>query len=234
VDRPLLVCSGENPYISDEKGVGLSIPPVLFGYLDHPGYGGCCLWQVQREKLPVSHDVWSYFTLTLFAKFVKVAGSRVVRFILEDPSMEVLLRESVAKLGNRGEVVKVKPGFARNYLLPKRIAVTVTPGNIKQLAVEKRNYDKKLLESKTVADSARAAIEAMELTIPKRAADNGQLFGSVTRQEIASLLAGKGVEVERRKLEAPHIKELGEYEVRARLHTEVVAAFKVTITRIED
>jgi len=148
--------------------------------------------------------------------------------------MEVLLRESVPKLGNRGEVVRVKPGFARNYLLPKRIAVTVTPGNIKQLEVEKRNYEKKLLETKSVAMEAKAGIEALELTIPKRAADNGQLFGSVTRQEIAGFLNDKGFEVERRKLEAPHIKELGEYEIKARLHTEVVAVFKVTITRVED
>lgn len=148
--------------------------------------------------------------------------------------MEVLLRESVRNLGGRGDVVKVKPGFARNYLLPKRIAVTVTPGNIKQLEVEKRNYEKKLLESKSVAEEAKTGIEALEIVIPKRAADNGQLFGSVTRQEIANLLNDKGFEVERRKLEAPHIKELGEYEIKARLHTEVVAEFKVTITRVED
>jgi len=148
--------------------------------------------------------------------------------------MEVLLREFVPKLGARGDVVRVKPGFARNYLLPKRIAVTVTPGNIKQLEVEKRNYEKKLLETKAVADEAKAGIEALEITIPKRAADNGQLFGSVTRQEIANLLNDKGFEIERRKLEAPHIKELGEYNVKARLHTEVVAEFQVTITRIED
>lgn len=148
--------------------------------------------------------------------------------------MEVLLRESVPKLGNRGQVVKVKPGYARNYLLPKRIAVTVTPGNIKQLEVEKRNYERKLLETKSVADEAKAGLEALEITIAKRAADNGQLFGSVTRQEIATLLNDKGFEIERRKLEAPHIKELGEYEIKARLHPEVVAEFKVSITRIEE
>lgn len=148
--------------------------------------------------------------------------------------MEVLLRESVAKLGMRGDVVKVAPGYARNYLLPKRIAVTVTPGNMKQLEVEKRNYERKLLETKTVAEEAKAKLEALELVVQKRAADNGQLFGSVTRAELATLINEKGFEVERRKLEAPQIKELGEYDVSIRLHPEVVAEFKVTVSRIED
>lgn len=148
--------------------------------------------------------------------------------------MEVLLREYVPKLGSRGEIVKVKSGYARNYLLPKRIAVTVTPGNKKQLEVEKRNYEKEVLESQAIAREAKARLEALALTIPKRAADNGQLFGSVTRQEIASILIAKGFEIERRKLEAPHIKELGEHQIKCRLHAEVVAEFKVLITRIED
>lgn len=148
--------------------------------------------------------------------------------------MQVLLRETVSNLGKRGEVVKVKPGFARNYLLPKRIAVTVTSGNIKQLEVEKRNYERKVNEAKSMAQDAQARIQALELKISKRAADNGQLFGSVTRQEIANLLAENGIEIERRKLEAPHIKELGEYEIKARLHTEVVAVFKLAVVRVED
>lgn len=148
--------------------------------------------------------------------------------------MEVLLRESVAKLGNRGDIVKVAPGYARNFLLPKRIAVTVTPGNKKQLEVEKRNYERKLLETKAVAEEAKARLEELEIVIPKRAADNNQLFGSVTRQEIANLLNDKGFEVERRRLEADPIKEVGEYEVKLRLHPEVVAVFKVNVTRVDD
>ena len=125
--------------------------------------------------------------------------------------MEVLLRESVPKLGNRGDIVKVARGYARNYLLPKKIALTVTPGNKKRLEVEKRNYEKTLLETKSVAEEAKEKLDALNLEIAKRAADNGQLFGSVTRQEVATILNEKGFEIERRKLEMDHIKELGEY-----------------------
>ncbi|MDJ0835012.1 MAG: 50S ribosomal protein L9 [Acidobacteriota bacterium] len=148
--------------------------------------------------------------------------------------MEVLLRETVNKLGNRGDVVNVKPGFARNYLLPKKIAVTVTPGNIKQLEIEKRNYERKQLETKSIADEAKAKLEEMEIVITKRAADNGQLFGSVTRQEVAGILNEKGFEIERRKIEMDHLKELGEYTAKVRLHPEVIAEFKITVNRIEE
>jgi len=148
--------------------------------------------------------------------------------------MEVLLREAVDKLGNRGDVVRVKPGYARNYLLPKKIAVTVTPGNMKQLEIEKRNYERKQLESKSIAEEAKAKLEEEEITIAKRAADNGQLFGSVTRSEVAEVLNGKGFDIERRKLEMDHLKELGEYEASVRLHPEVSATFKILVTRLDD
>ena len=147
--------------------------------------------------------------------------------------MRVLLRESVAKLGNRGEVVRVTPGYARNFLFPKKIAVPVTAGNQKQLQIEKRNYEKKLLEVKTVCDEAKTKIEELELEIPKRAADNNQLFGSVTSHEVAKILLKKGFEIERRKLELPHIKELGEYTAKVRLHAEVTAKFKIVVVRVD-
>ena len=147
--------------------------------------------------------------------------------------MEILLREAVEKLGNRGDVVKVKAGYARNYLLPKNIAVAVTPGNMKQLEVEKRNYERKLLESKNVAEEAKAKLEQEAIIVPKRAADNGQLFGSVTRAEVAEVLGTKGFDIERRKIVMDHLKELGEYEASVRLHPEVTATFKISVTRIE-
>jgi len=148
--------------------------------------------------------------------------------------MEVLLREAVDKLGNRGDVVRVKPGYARNFLLPKKIAVPVTPGNMKQLELEKRNYEKKLLETKSVAEEAKAKLEEMTIEVSKRAADNGQLFGSVTRAEIAEILNGQGFDIERRKIEMEHLKELGEYTASVRLHPEVSASFQVLVIRIED
>ena len=147
--------------------------------------------------------------------------------------MEVLLREAVVKLGKRGDIVKVAPGYARNYLLPKKIAMPVTEGNKKQLEVERRNYEKTLLSTKLVAQEAQEKIAQLELNITKRASDNGQLFGSVTAHEIARMLLDEGFEIERRKLEIPQIKEVGEYSAKIRLHPEVTAEFKVNVTRVD-
>ena len=148
--------------------------------------------------------------------------------------MEVLLREAVGKLGNRGDVVKVAPGYARNYLFPKRIAVPVTEGNKRQLEIEKRNYEKKQLEARSVADEAKAKIDELVLEVSKRASDNGQLFGSVTGMDVVRFLAEKGFEIERRRLDMEHIKELGEFPVKVRLHSEVSAEFVVRVTRVEE
>lgn len=147
--------------------------------------------------------------------------------------MEILLKEAVVKLGRRGEIVKVAPGYARNYLFPKGLAVTVTEGNKKQLEVERRNYEKRLLESKLVAEEAKEKLEQVELVVPKRAGDSGQLFGSVTAHEIAKLLLAQGFEIERRRLELATMKEVGEYTARLRLHPEVTAEFKVNVVREE-
>lgn len=143
--------------------------------------------------------------------------------------MEVLLRDAVHKLGNRGEVVKVAPGYARNFLFPKKLAVPVSDGNVRQLAMEKRNYEKRVLAGKTVAEEAKAALEELTLTAFKRAGETNQLFGSVTTAEVATMLKDKGFEVERRKIEMPHIKELGVYPVEVRLHPEVKAEFHLEV-----
>ncbi|CAM2008955.1 50S ribosomal protein L9 [Acanthopleuribacter pedis] len=143
--------------------------------------------------------------------------------------MQVLLKEAVVKLGNRGDVVKVAPGYARNYLLPKSLAVLVTEGNKRQLEIEKRNYEKRLLETKAVAEEAKARLEEIHLEVEKRAGDNGSLFGGVTVHEIHRALLTEGFEVERRVIELPHIKELGEYTASVRLHPEVSAEFSITV-----
>ena len=145
--------------------------------------------------------------------------------------MEVLLKEAVVKLGRRGDIVRVAAGYARNYLFPKGLAVTVTEGNKKQLEVERRNYEKRLLESKLVAEEAKAKIDELMLEVPKRAGDSGQLFGSVTAHEVARLLLDQGYEIERRRLELPTIKDVGEYDARLRLHPEVTAEFKINVVR---
>lgn len=143
--------------------------------------------------------------------------------------MQVLLKEAVVKLGNRGEIVKVADGYARNFLFPKKLALPVTEGNKRQLEIERRNYERKLLESKMVAEEAKAKLEELEIEVPKRASDNGQLFGSVTAHEVAKILLEKGFEVERRRLEIPPIKELGEFTATVRLHPKVSAEFKITV-----
>lgn len=143
--------------------------------------------------------------------------------------MQVLLKEAVVKLGNRGEIVKVADGYARNFLFPKKLALPVTDGNKRQLEIERRNYERKLLESKMVAEEAKAKLEELEVEVSKRASDNGQLFGSVTAHEVAKILHDKGFEVERRRLELPPMKELGEFTATVRLHPEVSAEFKVNV-----
>ncbi|PIE02163.1 MAG: 50S ribosomal protein L9 [Acidobacteria bacterium] len=143
--------------------------------------------------------------------------------------MEVLLRETVEKLGDRGSVVKVADGYARNYLFPKRLAVRLTDGNMRQLEIEKRNYEKKVLSERSGAEEAKAKLEEMTFTVSKRAGESNQLFGSVTSQELSELLKDKGFEIDRRKLQLPQIKELGEYEVQAKLHQEVSATFKLVV-----
>ena len=122
--------------------------------------------------------------------------------------MQVLLREPVAKLGVRGQVVRVKPGYARNFLFPKRLAVAVTDGNKRQLEIEKRNYERKLLAEKGIAEEAKAKLDELSLTIEKRSGESGVLFGSVTTQEVAAQLLNNGYEIDRRKISLPHIKQL--------------------------
>jgi len=143
--------------------------------------------------------------------------------------MQVLLRETVEKLGNRGEIVKVSEGYARNFLFPKRLAVRPTDGNVRQLEIEKRNYEKRVLAERSGAEEAKAKLEELAFTVTKRAGESNQLFGSVTSQEVAVLLKDKGFEVDKRKIQLPAIKELGEYTVQVKLHPEVEAEFPLTV-----
>lgn len=147
--------------------------------------------------------------------------------------MEVLLREAVFKLGNRGDVVKVAAGYARNYLFPKRIAIPVTEGNKRQLEYEKRSYERKQLAEKSVAEEAKTALEALSLVFHKRAGETNQLFGSVTSQEVAQTLKEKGFDVDRRKLDVPHIKEIGEYKALVHLHSDVNAEITLQVSPLK-
>ncbi len=148
--------------------------------------------------------------------------------------MEVILREDIEKLGARGTVVNVSPGYARNYLLPKRLAVPATEANKKIIEQERQAHLRR--EAKLVADAQELAkmMEGLTLTIAQKAGEADQLFGSVTAKDIAELLAQKNFTIDRKKivLEEP-IKQLGEYKIPIRLHKEVTVEVTLNVTREE-
>jgi large subunit ribosomal protein L9 len=144
--------------------------------------------------------------------------------------MEVILREHVEHLGNRGEVVKVADGYARNYLLPRKLALLVTDGNKKQIEREKVKFDAKEAEEKKVAEAMAERLASVEVEIARKVGETQALYGSVTSSDVAEALAAKGFDVDRRKLQlAEPIKHLGEVQVPVKLHREVVAQVKVRV-----
>jgi len=149
--------------------------------------------------------------------------------------MEVILREDVEKLGSRGQLVKVSPGYARNFLLPKRLAVAATESNKKIVEQERQAHLRR--EAKEVADAADLGklMANVSVTIAQKAGENDQLFGSVTTKDIAEALEKQGYTIDRRKivLEEP-IKTLGEYKVPVKLHKEVTAEIAVHVTKEEE
>jgi large subunit ribosomal protein L9 len=144
--------------------------------------------------------------------------------------MEVILREHVDNLGKRGEIVKVADGYARNYLLPRKLALLLTDGNRKQIERERDKFEAKESEEKKVAEAMAARMGTVEISIARKVGEHDVLFGSVTTADIAAALDGKGLEVDRRKLQlAEPIKKLGEYDIALKLHREVVATIKVKV-----
>jgi large subunit ribosomal protein L9 len=144
--------------------------------------------------------------------------------------VKVILTDEVRGLGNRGEVVSVAAGYARNFLLPKELAYLATPGNVKRLEQEKKRYDVSQAKEKDQAATVAKAFDGLTVTIRKKAGDHDAIYGSVTASELAAALAAKGITVDRRRidLEEP-IKRLGTHTVHVRLHREVVAALKVEV-----
>lgn len=148
--------------------------------------------------------------------------------------MEVILREDVEKLGSRGQVVKVTPGYARNFLLPKKLAVAATEANKKIVEQERQAALRR--EAKEQADAADLGrmMTGMRLTISQKAGENDQLFGSVTAKDIADLLEKQGYNIDRRKIimDSP-IRTLGDHKVPVRLHREVTAEIIVNVVKEE-
>ena len=144
--------------------------------------------------------------------------------------MEVILREHVDHLGKRGEIVKVADGYARNYLLPRKLALVATDGNRKQIEREREKFEAREADEKKVAESLAARMGNLEIEIARRVGETDVLFGSVTTADIAEALLAKGSEVDRRKLQLVEpIKKLGEYDVPLRLSRDVVAHIKVRV-----
>jgi large subunit ribosomal protein L9 len=146
--------------------------------------------------------------------------------------MKIILLDDVTALGRRGEVRDVADGYARNYLLPQKLALQATAANLKNLDSIKARQESRAAKLRSEAETQAQAIEALQLSETRQASDEGRLFGSVGRGDIAAFLAQNGIEVERRRigLDEP-IKALGETNVPIRLHPEVTAHLKVSVTR---
>ena len=148
--------------------------------------------------------------------------------------MEVILREDIDKLGNRGEVVKVAPGYARNFLLPKKLAVAATESNKKIVEQERQAHLRKEAKLKGEAEDLSKLLTGVTVTIAQKAGENDQLFGSVTSKDVADALAHKGYTIDRRKVQLDEpIKQLGEYKVPVRLHKDVTAEVTVIVAKEE-
>src|ERR1700694_3967451 len=146
--------------------------------------------------------------------------------------MEVILREDIANLGSRGEVVKVAPGYARNFLLPKKLAVAATEANKKIVEQERQSHLRKEAKQKTEAEDLGKMMAGVTVTISQKAGENDQLFGSVTSKDVAEALEQQGYTIDRRKivLDEP-IKTLGEFKIALRLHREVSSEITVHVVK---
>ncbi len=146
--------------------------------------------------------------------------------------MQIILQEDVEKLGNRGQIVDVAEGYARNYLLPRKLALPVSKGNLKQLEQIKRSLAKREATEVESAQKQAEMLAALTVEFTRKAGENDQMFGSVTAADVSEALAAQGFSVDKRKIQLDQpIKTLGEYAVPARLHRSVTAAIKVIVKR---
>jgi large subunit ribosomal protein L9 len=148
--------------------------------------------------------------------------------------IEIILKEPVDNLGSRGDIVKVADGYARNYLLPRNLALAVTPGNKRQIEAEKKRAAAREAEERTGADALAGRLAQAEVVVARRVGEKDVLYGSVTSADIADALARLGFEIDRRKLQLPEpLKALGEFLVPVRLHRDVTAQVKVLVVKEE-
>ena len=144
--------------------------------------------------------------------------------------MKVILTEEIRGLGTRGEIVTVKDGYARNFLLPKNLAREATAGNLKEIEHQRRKWALLAQQEQDEARKSAEAVKGTKIRIEKRVGEHGQLFGSVTANEIADALLERGIEVDKRRIElAQPIKTIGLHDVEIRLHREVSAQIQVEV-----
>ncbi len=148
--------------------------------------------------------------------------------------MQIILQEDVEKLGTRGQLVEVAEGYARNFLLPRKLGLEATAGNLKRLEKMRANFAKKEATEKEAAQKQAEQLAAVSLEFTRKAGENDQLFGSVTSGDVAEALAGKGFEIDKKRIAlAEPIKIMGEYEVPVKLHREVAANLKISVKKEE-
>ncbi|HJD97533.1 50S ribosomal protein L9 [Mailhella massiliensis] len=148
--------------------------------------------------------------------------------------MKVILRADVEKLGHLGDIVNVKPGYGRNYLLPQQLASLATPANIRVFELERKKLQARMDALRAAASELASKLEGVVVTISMRVGENDKLYGSVTPAMIGDALAAMGIEVDRHRLLLDGaIRTLGDHHVRARLHADVVPAFTVKIVSEE-
>ena len=144
--------------------------------------------------------------------------------------MEIILREHVDNLGRRGDIVKVADGYARNYLLPRKLALPVTDGNRRQVERQRAKFDATESEERKIAEALAARLASVEVVIARKVGETEALYGSVTSGDIAEALTAQGFEIDRRKLQlADTIKKIGDVDVPVKLHRDVTATVKVKV-----
>ena len=148
--------------------------------------------------------------------------------------MQIILQEDVEKLGNRGEVVTVAEGYARNFLLPRKLALEATAGNMKRLEKMRAAFAKKEAVEKGDAQKLAELLAGVSLEVTRKSGENDQLFGSVTSADISEALAAKGFTIDKKKIQlAEPIKTIGEFDVPLKLHREVSSTVKLTVKKEE-
>jgi large subunit ribosomal protein L9 len=146
--------------------------------------------------------------------------------------MQIILQEDVEKLGSRGDLVDVADGYARNYLLPHKLALDASPGNLKRLAKMREAFAKREAVERGDAETLAGLLAPVSITASRKAGENEQLFGSVTAADISAGLAAQGFQVDKRKIQlADPIKQMGEFEIVIKLHRDVTATIKLVVQR---